>query len=65
MNRCPIGMLANTAGMVMNSSDGPASGLKPKVNTAGNTTIPASIDTNRSALITRTVVAGMFWSSRK
>ncbi|MNO01836.1 hypothetical protein D3C81_2220870 [compost metagenome] len=52
-------MLANTAGMVMNSREGPAVGSKPNANTAGKMAIPASMETNRSAHITLTVVSGM------
>ena len=52
-------MLANTAGMVMNSREGPAVGSKPNANTAGKMAIPASMETKRSAHITRTVVSGM------
>ncbi len=65
MNTAPAGMLANTAGTVMNTSDGPASGLNPKANTAGKIAMPASIDTVRSASITRAAVTGMFCSERK
>ena len=59
MKRWPKGMLAKTAGMVMNSREGPALGSKPKANTAGKMAIPASMETKRSAHITRTVVRGM------
>ena len=65
ISRWPIGIWANTAGMVMKTRDGPALGSKPKVNTAGKMAMPASMETNRSAAITRTVVAGIFWSFRK
>ena len=36
-----------------------AVGSKPKANTAGKMAIPASMETKRSAHITRTVVSGM------
>ncbi|MNS68251.1 hypothetical protein D3C72_1015280 [compost metagenome] len=62
---CPMGICENTAGIVMNTSDGPALGAKPNVNTAGKMAMPASMDTPRSAAITRKVVTGIFWSSRK
>ena len=51
--------------MVMNTSDGPAVGAKPKVKTAGKIAMPASIETHRSAAMTRAAVTGMFWSSPK
>ena len=61
----PPGICANTAGMVMNTSDGPADGAKPKLNTAGKMAMPASSDTDRSASITRVAVAGMFCAAVK
>ena len=60
IKRWPNGMLAKTAGMMMNSSEGPAVGSKPKANTAGKMAIPASMETNRSAHITRNAVTGIF-----
>jgi hypothetical protein len=42
----PSGMAWNTMGMVMNSRDAPASGWKPKANTAGKIASPARIDTS-------------------
>ena len=60
MNTVPPGIEVNTAGMVMNTSDGPAAGSKPKANTAGKMAIPASNETERSASMTRVAVAGMF-----
>ena len=38
----------------------PAAGAKPKVKTAGKMAMPASIETHRSALMTRKAVSGMF-----
>ena len=65
MKIAPPGIEVNTAGMVMKTNEGPAEGSKPKENTAGKMAMPASSETVRSASMTRVVVAGMFWSSRK
>ena len=62
---CPPGMDANTAGMVRNSRLVPAVGSKPKLNTAGNTAMPARMDTSRSQIITRTARNGTCVSERK
>ena len=65
MNTTPPGIDVKTAGIVMNTSEGPADGAKPKVNTAGKIAMPASSDTDKSASMTRVAVHGMFCSSRK
>ena len=62
---CPPGMDANTAGMVRNSRLVPAVGSKPKLNTAGNTAMPAKMDTSRSQTITRTARNGTCVSDLK
>ncbi len=46
------GIEANTAGMVWNNSDGPASGWNPKAEHGGKMARPARINTNRSANMT-------------
>jgi ADP-ribosylglycohydrolase len=65
ISACPNGICENTAGSVMKTSDGPAWGAKPKVKTAGKMAIPASMDTHRSAHMTRVAVAGIFWLAPK
>ena len=58
-NTLPNGSEAKIDGMVMNNSDGPASGLNPKVKTAGKIAIPARIETVKSASMTVTAVLGI------
>jgi len=65
MNTRPSGIALKTAGMVMNRSDGPASGSKPKAKTAGKMAMPARMETSTSPSMTRAAVPGMFWSARK
>jgi len=55
-----MGIWAKTAGMVMKTSEGPADGAKPKVNTAGKMAMPANMETHKSAHMTRNAVRGMY-----
>ena len=52
-------------GMARNSRLVPAVGSKPKLNTAGNTAMPAKMDTSRSQTITRTARNGTCVSDLK
>ncbi|MNT87224.1 hypothetical protein D3C72_2276110 [compost metagenome] len=51
-NSWPPTICANTAGMVMKVSPGPADGSKPKANTAGSTISPARKQVSTVSAIT-------------
>jgi len=53
MKKPPDGIEMSTAGMLMDSSEGPAIGSNPKATTSGRIAIPASIDAQRAANMTR------------